>query len=62
MMTRRDYEKAAAIVNKLEWPEDAELAAWCFAELFQDDNGRFDLARFRRACGLRVEGKPNEKG
>ncbi len=62
MMTRKDYEKAAAIVAQLDWPEDAELACYCFTALFQPDNPRFDVGWFKEACGLRVGGKPNEKG
>jgi hypothetical protein len=60
-MTRKDFERAAKIVAKLEWPEDAELAAACFAELFQGDNPRFDPARFRVACGLSERVGSDEK-
>lgn len=49
-MTKKDYEKAARIVQASMSPGNRGTMEQAFAELFRDDNPRFDEARFRRAC------------
>ena len=51
-MTKRDYERAATIVQHFNDCGGAKYMGgvdW-FVELFRDDNPRFDEARFRTAC------------
>lgn len=56
MMSRKDYEKAARIVSETAFdPGERLLAIDCFALFFSDDNPRFDVDRFRKAC------QPKEK-
>lgn len=65
MMTRKDFEKAAFIVDQMarfELKDGAGISAQsvtkaigafeCFVEMFKGENPRFDVARFRKACGL----------
>lgn len=67
MMTRKDFEKAAFIVDQMARFElkdgggnsapgvsavKAIGAFECFVELFKSENPRFDVARFAKACGL----------
>ena len=57
-MTKKDYEKAAKIISECTdsprgfSPRDHETdwAIKLFVRLFLDDNPRFDVDRFRRAC------------
>lgn len=48
-MTRRDYIKVAAIIKARG--ADVDLAN-DFADLFEEDNERFDRERFLAACGV----------
>ncbi len=55
MMTRKDYNKAAAIVRKtFSSVQDGGLTrqamVYGFVLLFSEDNPRFDVARFKEAC------------
>ena len=53
MMTKKDYERAARIVQDIAgcgFPERANHARYAFRDLFLGDNPRFDEARFQRAC------------
>lgn len=63
-MTRKDYEKAAEIVQTYVQPYDAvgECIVDAFAEFFSVDNPRFDVARFRAACipGANVKARPTK--
>lgn len=49
-MTKKDYERAAAIVQTIG-PEQWRFID-CFVEFFKGDNARFDEDRFRFACQL----------
>ena len=59
MMTRKDYEKATEIVKQqLEHEKAAYMPlpisraiVQAFVDLFRHDNPRFDVKRFRKACG-----------
>lgn len=59
-MTKKDYIKAANIVNEVckvhSYPADAvplrAILANAFVRLFLEDNSRFDVARFCKACGM----------
>lgn len=63
-MTKKDYERAARIVQ--ETPSTAIDARYyvegAFVLLFRDDNPLFDEARFRRACvpGANVKARPRK--
>ena len=64
-MTKRDYERAALIVQsvaqrKVAWRRCVEGITASFVELFAGDNHRFDEARFRAACvpGANVKARP----
>lgn len=48
MMSRKDYERAALLVQK--YGHDGCQIDDAFAEFFRNDNPRFDEDRFRRAC------------
>jgi len=54
-MTKKDYVRAAAIVQGIKTGTLAPLCAWqareAFVCLFAGDNPRFDVDRFRDACG-----------
>lgn len=50
MMTRKDYEKAAAIVRANPNGETGMAMLAGFVEFFRDDNPRFDVSRFVDAC------------
>jgi hypothetical protein len=56
-MTRKDYERAAVLIQSAHEIAQDETEKACaralvhaFVLFFQDDNPRFDEARFRRAC------------
>lgn len=49
-MTKKDYEAAARIVQRISNAHDVYAVKDAFAELFRNDNPKFDEARFRRAC------------
>lgn len=51
-MTRKDYERAAAIL-RFEGGCDHAAKVATFVEFFQE-NPHFDAARFRAACAPRV--------
>ena len=60
MMTRKDYEKAASIAHEVCAVEDPfsgqhNIVVQAFVDLFRHDNPRFDVKRFRKACGQKVE-------
>lgn len=61
-MTKKDYEAAAVIVQAIQQEgasgEEAGIVVGAFMRLFRDDNPRFDVARFARACvpGANVKG------
>jgi len=65
MMTKKDYESAAAIVlahvaamknRDLVDPSDVialrQHLITAFSTFFRTDNPRFDSTRFRKACGV----------
>ena len=60
MMTRKDYEKAASIAHEVYAVEDRllpvqhSIVVQAFVDLFRHDNPRFDVKRFRKACGQDV--------
>lgn len=54
-MTKKDYEKAAALIksNAIRYSWNAEIRAsvvWTFVDFFEGDNYAFDRARFLKAC------------
>ena len=53
-MTRKDYEKIAKILKTtdLEDHQRASLSV-SFASVCREDNPRFDVDRFLRACGVK---------
>ena len=53
-MTRKDYIKIAKILQttELEAHKRASLAV-SFAAICREDNPRFDVDRFLKACGVR---------
>ena len=66
MMSKKDYERAARIVQRERGTGDLERACLVstFVEFFHDDdNPRFDEARFRAACvpGANVKARSRRK-
>lgn len=56
MMSRKDYEKAAEIVRTYRaGGDDYTAITGAFVALFTNDNPRFDVDRFHKAC------QPKEK-
>ncbi len=53
-MSKKDYEKAAAIVREMAAAGastvEVSLVATAFVRLFSGDNPRFDAQRFMQAC------------
>lgn len=64
--TKKHFERAAAFIKRTHTAdpgpmaeEQAEAAFAVCVDLFRSDNPRFDVERFRLACGLRVtSGQP----
>ena len=48
-MTKKNFEAAAELVRVRDGAE-ARAAMEAFVELFRDDNPRFDVERFKKAC------------
>ena len=73
-MTKKDYERAATIVQSMRSDAIGGLGIYSsgtmatvegtFARFFRDDNPRFDEARFRAACvpGANVRARPRKVG
>ena len=64
-MTKKDYERAALIVQRFRNHANADVtfgAVQGFVELFASDNLRFDETRFRAACvpGANVKARPRK--
>jgi hypothetical protein len=59
-MTKRDYERAAALLQSCSEPA---IAMEVFVRFFADDNPRFDEARFRAACvpGANMRARPRRR-
>lgn len=62
--TKKHFERAAAFIKThlvmADHSEEACEAAYRMAvDLFRSDNPRFDVERFRLACGLRVGNTTN---
>lgn len=59
-MTKKDYERAALIVQRRPAYLGPDALADAFVELFTGDNPHFDEARFRAACvpGANVKARP----
>ncbi len=51
MMTKMHFESAAMIVREMPEATRRDVAR-AFGALFKGDNPRFDVDRFRAACGL----------
>ena len=53
-MTRKDYELLSQVIASAWWYstdyQDSFVTA--LADRLEDENPRFDRARFRKACGL----------
>lgn len=62
MTTRKHFARAAEYIKSMTHPDDPNAEALMeggyrvCVDLFQSDNPRFDVERFRLACGLRVDG------
>lgn len=55
-MTRKHYEMIAATLNELQRDADADnftikMVTAALAELFENDNPRFDFEKWLDACG-----------
>lgn len=61
MMTKKHFQAFADSIKATEKATDAERFADVCIKLFQDDNPRFDSARFYAACGLNGFGKKPKK-
>ena len=64
-MTKKDYERAATIVQacaNFGTIEETAAVTAAFTRLFESDNPRFDEARFRAACipGANVKARPRK--
>ena len=60
MKTKKDFEFTAALINAALNGVAPEHLATIAAAKFTEDNPRFDVDRFKRACGLtwsQIEGK-----
>lgn len=57
MMTRKNFEAAAAIVRESS-ADVKHVLARGYIVLFRADNPRFDAARFLNACQLQPQGEP----
>jgi hypothetical protein len=51
MFTKRHFQAIADTIKNSDTESKAQLAQ-DLAELFQEDNPRFDSAKFFRACGI----------
>jgi hypothetical protein len=52
-MSKKDYERAATIVRatkRFDATETRRIVIDAFIELFRDDNPRFNVNQFRKAC------------
>lgn len=58
-MTKKDYDRAAAIIRARLGNEKAELV-YTFCEFFRGDNPRFDETRFVQACE-ETQAKPKNR-
>ena len=56
-MTKKNFEAAAELVRVRDGAE-AKAAMEAFIELFQADNNRFDVERFKKACVSHRRGGP----
>ena len=54
-MTKKNYVKAAKLIQATEPKVVANQLEEAFVEFFQDDNPRFDEERFRFACNREVK-------
>jgi len=52
MKTKKDFEFVAALINAANNGTPAPVLATLAAAQFAKDNPRFDVDRFKRACGL----------
>jgi hypothetical protein len=50
MMTRKDFEHAATIAQRVSNDALRSIVVASFVALFTGDNPRFDAERFERAC------------
>ena len=50
--TKKDFEFTAALINAARNGTPAAVLATLAAAKFAEDNPRFDVDRFKRACGL----------
>jgi hypothetical protein len=51
-MTKQHYIKIAASIKQIKSRQSREDAAEAFARVGIADNPRFDVSRFKEACGL----------
>ena len=51
-MTKKDYIKAANLIKSVYFSNELEKDRFIetFIKFFNDDNPKFDLERFRKAC------------
>jgi hypothetical protein len=53
MMTIKNFKMVAEIISKIENKKEREKQAKFNADVFKQDNPRFDYIRFYAACGVR---------
>lgn len=51
-MTKKHFAMVARIVSEIQEVGIRKEVALNFAQSFQDENPRFDITRFVKACGL----------
>ena len=56
MQTKKDFEFTAALINAANNGTPAAVLATLAAAHFAKDNPRFDVDRFKAACGVDTDG------
>ena len=51
-MSRKHFTAIAEAISRIENPVSRKEAAYAMASVCAESNGRFDRARFLRACGV----------
>jgi hypothetical protein len=51
-MSKKDFIKLAEAIRQISDLQERERAMWRVADVCQRSNDRFDVNRFRKACGV----------